>query len=106
MSEITIHIDKDWRKVGTVQGVAKEIIKMDSNAEDYEFRLQAMLKRLIHHQKHSVYSRLRHHVKDAPEGIMYDIIDIQVETHANMSELPDEEIITWDVGPHKYKQGK
>ena len=95
---IEIKANEDWRKVGTVQGVAREIAKMDPSANDYMFRLQAKLKRLVHHEKHSVYSRLEHYGNGATVDWLLSIaITPKVETHKRMSGMADEDIITWDV---------
>ena len=86
----------------TIHNVSKAIVGLDKTAEDYEFRVQALIKRLIHHEKASVYGRVVVYGKDDPDHTINIFAKTQLETHTKMAMLPDEEIISWDIGPHKF----
>lgn len=99
MAELTIEITE----ITNIHTTTQKIMELDPEAEDFKFRLQALIKRLIHVEKACVYQRALIY-KDT--HLFDDWLEIQCGTHTRMCQLPDEEIITWDVGPHKYKQNK
>jgi hypothetical protein len=80
----------------TVWGVVNQILELDKNSPDFKFQVTAKIKRLVHHEKASLLSRLSHYCKDSPEfGIR--VINEKLETHKEWALKPDTEIVTWKV---------
>lgn len=92
---------------------------------EQEFRVSAIIKRHVHSEKASVFSRYAMYGQGAPifdrtdpenpkvigheepkNKWLYDIMKAKAEQHAEMAQLPDEEVITWSVGSFKYEQKK
>ena len=71
-----------------------------------------MVKRHDHYEKSALYQRWKDMtgLGDRPSfafpiNMLKEFLDLKLETHNKMSKLPDEEIVTWSVGSHIYKQG-
>jgi len=48
--EVTLK-KSDMHENQTVRGASELILKLDPTAEDYQFRMQAIIKRLVHMEK-------------------------------------------------------
>lgn len=95
---------------------------------DEEFRVTASIKRLIHSEKYDVYTRcaLYAEIPGRPgwwarvklafkvlflwrripkDPFIMNHLREKRDTHRRMLDLPDEEIVTWSVGSHTFKQG-
>lgn len=103
--------------------IAKLTKFLDLTPEE-QFRVSAMIKRHIHDEKASVFSRYAMYGQGAPifdrtdpknpvhtgkheepkNKWLHDIMKAKAEQHREWSKLPDEEVITWSVGTHKYVQ--
>ena len=82
-----------------------KLTTMLSLTPEQQFRVSAMIKREIHDEKASVYGRLAMYAKDAGAPARFvELTEIKAEGHEAMSKLPDEEVITWSIGTHKYVQ--
>lgn len=90
---------------------------------EQQFRVSAEIKRHIHSEKASVFSRYHQYSLGAPifdrtdpenpkvtghevstNQWLTDILKHKAEQHRRWAKLPDEEVITWSVGTHKYVQ--
>jgi hypothetical protein len=89
---------------------------------EQKFRVTAKIKRLIHYEKASSYHRYFLYSQGAPifegEGDnrklvgrepaadewLSGILSDAYENHQHWANKSDEEIVTWDVGSHKFKQ--
>jgi hypothetical protein len=87
-----------------IHDASRDILALDRESEDYQFRMQAIIKRLIHFSKASVYNRLKIYHEEFLDDEFNAILKEKVELHSKMSKLPDEEIITWDMKGHTYKK--
>ena len=78
-------------------GLAVEAIEaLVTLTPEQQFRISAIIKRLVHHEKADLLERLQSYCEHTPEmGIR--TIGEKLITHNNMKDLPDEEIITWSV---------
>lgn len=85
-----------------IHDASRLIMKLDRINPDYEFRLQAIIKRLIHHEKYSVYMRLSHYSSHGTQNLKEVALDPKIKTHATLAQASDEEIITWNIATHKY----
>lgn len=103
----------------TLHGLVDNLTNYLKLTPEQQFRVTAKIKRLIHHEKHSVYQRYAEYSKGTPqfdlEGnlkghnkpddpFIHKILSEARENHASWSEKTDEEIVTWDVGTHKFRQ--
>lgn len=88
-----------------------------------QFKLTAKIKRLIHHEKADVYHRYAMYAQGAPifdtvtdpenpiligyelpkDQYIHKILFESYKNHEHWAKLSDEEIVTWDVGSHKFK---
>lgn len=100
-----------------------ELTKMLNLTPEQMFRVSAMIKRYVHDEKASVFSRYAMYGQGAPifdrtdpenpkvigheepkNKWLHDIMKAKAEQHAEWAQLPDEEVITWSVGSFKYVQ--
>jgi len=116
----------------TVHSASREIEKLDKASPDYLFRVQAIIKRLVHCEKQSVYQLYSWYAKDISVGHkmswksyfkrLWSAMKTRVyqenshnkwirerlteadQNHREWMMKPDEEIITWSVATHKYVQ--
>jgi len=104
---VTIELKREDMDLFTIHDASKAIMKLDRKAPDFEFKMQAAIKRMIHWEKAHLYSRMRWYTKmDKDEPCMKSIrqhIEDKLETHDAMYKMSDEKIITWDVATHKWK---
>jgi hypothetical protein len=72
---------------------AKEIAKIPHPVGSPEWlaHASARVKRFGHHEKLSVYSRYKFHLKDGPQ--LEDFTKIKIETHSTYVNYKDEEIM-------------
>lgn len=92
---------------------------------EQQFRVTAKIKRLIHKEKQNVYYRYSLYAQgpgmydrtdpenpihigyEAPQDpFLHNILSISAVNHAEWAKKTDEEIVTWDIGTHKFKQGE
>ena len=100
---------------------------------EQQFKLTADIKRYTHYQKESVYYRYSMYAQNRldkfffltwkrfinrckstwkyfktgstdHEQWIHEILSSAAKNHEHWANLPDEEIVTWDVGSHKYVQ--
>lgn len=76
---------------------------------EQQFRVTAKIKRLIHHEKHDVYSRYSMYAEGYPPGSPQDpwlhrILTQAADNHKHWASKTDEEIVTWSVGTHIFTQ--
>lgn len=103
----------------TLHGLVDNLTDYLDLTPEQQFRVTARIKRLIHYEKHSVYQRYAEYSKGFPaydlEGNrkedheprdpwIHRILSEARDNHSYWSEKPDEEIVTWDVGTHKFRQ--
>jgi hypothetical protein len=95
-----MEVENEWTYSGaanlTVQGVAQAIIDLDPNMPNYVRTVQAKIKRLIHAEKFSLCHRIGLAGRDTPDFGM-KFVALKEQTHKEMMQKPDEEIITWKV---------
>lgn len=101
----------------------EELTKYLDLTPEQQFRVSAKIKRHIHSEKASVFHR--YFLYSQGEGIydrtdpenpvlvgrkvakdpwLNEILKQKYEQHTKLAQLPDEEVITWSVGTHEYKQ--
>jgi hypothetical protein len=107
----------------TVHETAEYIESIPANDPDRLLKIMGACKRLVHEEKAGLLIRMKHYCefgkyrkakgrrarnKVTLSGLrfMKEFIDSKFETHEKMCQLPDEEVITWSVGRHVYKDGR
>jgi hypothetical protein len=76
--------------------------------DEQKFLVTAKIKRYVHGEKANVYHRVQGwatsfgHEKGKNE-FLEKTLELKVKTHEDLVSAPDEEIVTWDVGTHKWK---
>lgn len=79
---------------------------------EQQFRVTAKIKRMIHVEKESVFGRYSEYAKGlsserTKDSWLQQIMEGKAEQHRQMAvEYTDEELVTWDVGTHKFRQEK
>lgn len=78
---------------------------------EQQFRVTAKIKRLIHLEKESVFCRYAHYAegifdKEPRDPWLFEILSAGRNNHENWASKTDEELVTWDVGTHKFRQGE
>jgi hypothetical protein len=96
-----------------------DVLTEDLNlTPEQQFRVTAKIKRLIHIEKRDTYSRYAEYAdgrrifeegnvvgRDKPKDtFLHRILSEARDNHDYWKSLPDEQIVTWDVGSHKFKQ--
>lgn len=90
---------------------------------EQQFRVSAKIKRHIHQEKASVFHRYFLYSQGAPifdrtdpenpilighedpkDKWLNTMLFEKYKQHEELSQLPDEEVITWNIGTHKYSQ--
>lgn len=95
-TEVTIQNTKSERDNYTVFGVAEQIIAMAPELNEHKKHIEALIKRLIHSEKYSVYSRITHLAPECPHNktlLLY--LQGKVETHAFLAGASDDNVVTW-----------
>lgn len=78
---------------------------------EQQFRVTAKIKRLIHLQKQDVFMRYAFYAEgvfgDTPKDPwLHEILSTAADRHHHWASKTDEEIVTWDIGTHTFKQGE
>jgi hypothetical protein len=101
-----------------------KLTTMLSLTPEQQFRVSAMIKRHIHAEKASVFSRYHQYSLGAPifdrtdpenpvhtgkhesggNDWITNMLKMKAEQHEEWSQMPDNEVITWSVGSFKYVQ--
>jgi len=103
--EKTVTITIEGKDVYTIHDASKIIMELDPKQEDYEFRVQAVIKRLIHEAKANTYSKVKFWIEEFSKEFNLENLEIKIEQHRDMRKnFSDEELITWNVGNHRYNQ--
>lgn len=84
-------------KEQTVKGAAEEIIALAPHLAVQRLQIQAIIKRLIHSEKLSVYQRFKRNFDRELGRSGVDYLDHKIETHEEMSQMSDSDVITWPV---------
>lgn len=108
--------------MNTTMQVVDEISKVEKSDPDYLLKVAAIVKRHIHCEKAMLCMRLSHYSrfsrghakgrrqknKEILSGLrfMQETLEDKFETHEAYAVLPDTQVITWDVGRHKYEKGE
>ena len=74
---------------------------------EQKFRVAAQIKRYVHFEKYSLLSRLDRHFIDpngelASKKFIKIVLEEKISTHEQFMNLPDEEVLTFDMGNFKY----
>lgn len=107
----------------TLHELVEDLTRYLNLNPEQQFRVTAKIKRLIHREKQDVYFRCAlygdgipvfdrsdpNDIKlvgheDPADPFLVDHLTKKAESHKHLATLPDEEIVTWDVGTHKFKQ--
>ena len=99
-----------------------KLTEMLNLTPEQQFKVAAMIKRNIHSEKHSVYHRYFLYSQGigifdktdpenpiligkgpAKDAWLNSILEERYKAHAKLALLPDEELVTWNVGSHIYK---
>jgi hypothetical protein len=92
---LTISREPNEAPLDTVWGVAELITRLDKNDPEYKFKVQAMIKRLVHFEKLSVYSRIHFQFRGKFQiSTIKEFVRLKVETHKEWSEKSDKDIVT------------
>lgn len=71
---------------------------------EQQFRVTADIKRLVHEEKSHLLMRMCLYSEDSNAETIRDLLNSKQRTHEAWSNKPDEEIVTWDVGTHRFVQ--
>ena len=107
----------------TLHGLVSNLTETLNLTPEQQFRVTALVKRLVHNEKAELCHRLAHYCEGFPvydrtdpknpvpmgrkpplDQFIYDTLKSKYEGHKEWSKKPDEEIVTWDVGSHRYVQ--
>lgn len=109
----------------TLRELVDELTVSLNLTPEQQFRVTAKIKRLIHSEKFSVYMRYAEyangrrvfvnntdpnnpevsHRLPAKDSFLLDALEEKRDTHLKWVQMTDEEIVTWDIGTHKYNKG-
>lgn len=111
----------------TLHGLIEELTEELKLTPEQQFRLTAKIKRLIHHEKANVFHRYFLYSRGRPifdkpydpknpgqetkivgyepaaDEWLNGLLEGKYKQHAELATLPDEEIVTWNVGSHRWK---
>lgn len=113
----------------TLHNLITELTEILNLTPEQQFRVTAKIKRLIHHEKASLYHRHFLYSRGMPimerpydpldpdrdrgrivgyepplDEYLSEILESKAKHHAELAKLSDEEIVTWDIGTHKYER--
>lgn len=78
--------------------IANEIKNLDLKDPQYNFKLQAKIKRFIHAEKSDMYEKFVDWLEHYPTSFVKEIAKEKAEQHEDMSKnFTDEQLITWEV---------
>lgn len=92
--EVVVEADPSGRKDYTVQGVAEQIIELAPELASQRKHIQAIVKRLVHAEKHCLLSRLVEY-SDAKDFV--EFLKTKRDAHESWMQQPDDKVITWAV---------
>jgi len=111
----------------TLHDLIADLTKELSLTPEQQFKVTAKVKRLIHNEKHGLCYRLflysqgypifdKPHDPDNPDTertivgyeepkdpFINNLLKEKSDSHSKLSELPDDQLVTWNVGTHIYK---
>lgn len=105
----------------TLHGLINTLTEELKLTPKQQFRVTAKIKRLIHAEKADVFYRYSMYSQGLPifedgkltghgapdDPFLHEILTNKAEQHREMAEeYTDEELVTWDVGTHKFRQEK
>lgn len=100
----------------TIHNLIEELTKDLNLTPEQQFLVTAKVKRLIHHEKASVYSRYHNYAnvwgKQTVESKarhldwLKSILGESYKNHVEWAKKPDKEMVTWDVGSFVYPKPK
>lgn len=89
---------------GTIHDLITQLTQYLNLTPEQQFRVTAKIKRYVHAEKWSVYSRYSRYAKDFNSLDIADLLSQSAENHKELMNRSDEEVVTWDIGTHKYKK--
>lgn len=76
--------------------------------DEEKFRVTAKIKRLMHSDKANFAHRMWLYSggpdKEEGDSFISDTLKMKAESHTALALLTDEQLVTWDVGTHKFRQ--
>jgi len=108
----------------TLHDLVEDLTEELNLTPEQQFRISAKIKRYVHEEKASVYYRYYlHSLPFGCKGEELTYIDVSkfsaeqhkrvsmalyesYENHQKWASLPDEEVVTWDVGSFKYPRSQ
>jgi hypothetical protein len=105
----------------TLHEVVATIMTLDRNDPDFELKITGIIKRHVHHEKEFLAFRTLLHNDCWPTSKrrrirkkwyghrlrwMVEELRTRYESHKQWGSLPDEQVVTWSVGRHVFKDGK
>ena len=95
----------------TLHDLIEDLTKTLNLTPEQQFQVTAKVKRLIHHEKANVYSRLAFYGElpnnEIRDKFVHDVCIEKAQQHQDMADnFKDEELVTWSVGSHVYVQAK
>jgi hypothetical protein len=69
---------------------------------EQQFRVTAKIKRHVHEEKEGLYFRIWLHAKHK-NRVFKNFLKEKYLSHKSLAVLPDEKVVTWNVGSHAYK---
>lgn len=109
----------------TLHQLVDNLTEYLSLTPEQQFRVTAKIKRLIHCEKQDLYHRYSLYAQgrgiydntdkenpvligreDPKDSFLHEILSNSYKNHKHWASLPDEEIVTWNVGTHKFNNGK
>ena len=95
-NSVNIQVNCDDKDNYTIRGVADQIVGMAPELIAQKKHIEALIKRLIHSEKNSVYYRIKEYTpKEPTNDFIHRILQDKIETHQKFAYLPDDEVITW-----------
>jgi len=101
----TITIKREDLDLFTIHDLVDNLTEELNLTPEQQFRVTAKIKRFVHYEKLDVYSRLKLYLDDLSD-YWKNFLDLKIKTHSDLAHAPDEEVVTWSVGTHKYSQKK
>lgn len=105
----------------TLHTLIDEVTKELNLTPEQQFQLTAKIKRYVHNEKLGLCQRLfrysnfrrigkgrrqKNKVKLSGLRFMQSFLQDKIDTHKQYIAATDEEIVTWDIGSHRYVQKK